>query len=130
MIGGRRLVEFGSGASTKTRLLLDAAPQTGGLCADRHQPSALDEAARRHPPRLSEPRRGPLVDDFTPPVSLPPAARGRPRTGFFPGSTIGNFAPARPSKFLAGAHGLLGDGAHVPGRGRHRQGRGRAGGGL
>ena len=45
---GAALVEFGSGASVKTRLLLDAAPQIGGLRADRHQ--------RRGPGRGRPPR--------------------------------------------------------------------------
>jgi dimethylhistidine N-methyltransferase len=33
----------------------------------------------------------PLVADFTQQLSLPPAASGTRRAGFFPGSTIGNF---------------------------------------
>jgi len=56
----------------------------------------------------------PLLDDFTRALSLPPAAQGRPVTGFFPGSTIGNFTPLEAEAFLAGAHRLLGPGR--PGR--------------
>jgi dimethylhistidine N-methyltransferase len=48
------------------------------------------------------------VDDFTAALALPAAAQGRPRTGFFPGSTIGNFTPDEAVDFLAGAHRLLG----------------------
>mgnify|MGYP001792655594 CR=1 FL=1 len=35
--------------------------------------------------------------------------REAPRGGFFPGSTIGNFAPAEAVSLLRRMHGLLGD---------------------
>jgi dimethylhistidine N-methyltransferase len=108
---GAALVEFGSGASTKTRILLDAMPQLAVYVPIDISRSALDEASealRRDYPGLVV---APLVDDFTRAVRLPAAGRGRPVTGFFPGSTIGNFAPAEAEDFLRGAHGLLGDGA-------------------
>ena len=72
-------------------------------------------SARDYPDLVVEP----LARDFTRALGLPPAAAaGRPRVGFFPGSTIGNFDPGR------GACGcwprrarLLGeDGALHPGR--------------
>jgi dimethylhistidine N-methyltransferase len=108
---GAALVEFGSGASTKTRLLLDAMPQLAVYVPIDISQSALDEASRRDPPRLSGPDRRPAGRRLHPAVRLPAAARGRPVTGFFPGSTIGNFAPAEAEAFLRGAHGLLGEGA-------------------
>ena len=43
---GGVLVEFGSGASTKTRILLDAAPQLAVYAPIDISPAALDEAAR------------------------------------------------------------------------------------
>ncbi len=73
--------------------------------------SALDEASealRRDYPDLTV---APLVDDFTRAVRAAGGGAGRPVTGFFPGSTIGNFAPAEAEEFLRGAHDLLGDGA-------------------
>jgi dimethylhistidine N-methyltransferase len=108
---GAALVEFGSGASTKTRILLDAMPQLAVYVPIDISESALDEASaalRRDYPALTV---APLVDDFTRAFLLPAAARGRPVTGFFPGSTIGNFAPADAETFLRGAHALLGEGA-------------------
>jgi dimethylhistidine N-methyltransferase len=108
---GAALVEFGSGASTKTRILLDAMPQLAVYAPIDISQSALDEASaslRRDYPGLTV---APLVDDFTQAVRLPAATRGRPVTGFFPGSTIGNFAPAEAEDFLRGAHDLLGEGA-------------------
>ena len=105
------LVEFGSGASSKTRILLDAAPQLGVYVPIDISPDALDaaaEAIRRDYPRLEV---APMVDDFTTALHLPDAATGRPRTGFFPGSTIGNFRPDEAVAFLKTARQLLGRGA-------------------
>ena len=108
---GAVLVEFGSGASTKTRILLDAMPQVAVYAPIDISETAVEEASkaiRRDYPGLIV---APLVDDFTRAFRLPAAARGRPVTGFFPGSTIGNFAPADAEIFLRGAHTLLGEGA-------------------
>jgi dimethylhistidine N-methyltransferase len=108
---GAALVEFGSGASTKTRILLDAAPQVAAYAPIDISASALDEAAsaiRADYPGLVV---APLRDDFTTALELPEAAHGRPVVGFFPGSTIGNFTPQEASRFLAAARRLLGEGA-------------------
>ena len=105
------LVEFGSGASTKTRILLDAAPQLGAYVPIDISPDALDQAAaviREAYPNLDV---APLVDDFTTAIHLPDAATGRLRTGFFPGSTIGNFRSEEIVSFLKSARQLLGRGA-------------------
>jgi dimethylhistidine N-methyltransferase len=105
------LVEFGSGASVKTRILLDAAPQIGVYAPIDISLAALDEAAgaiRKDYPGLTV---APLLDDFTRAITLPAAAQGRPVTGFFPGSTIGNFTPDEAEAFLVGARGLLGVGS-------------------
>jgi dimethylhistidine N-methyltransferase len=104
-------VEFGSGASVKTRILLDAAPQIAVYAPIDISHAALDEAAaviRRDYPELTV---APLLEDFTRALSLPHAAQGRPVTGFFPGSTIGNFTPDEALALLSGARTLLGSGA-------------------
>jgi dimethylhistidine N-methyltransferase len=105
------LVEFGSGASTKTRILLDAAPQVGVYVPIDISRSALDEAAeaiRRDYPDLTV---APLEDDFTTALNLPAEAQGRAHIGFFPGSTVGNFQPDDVVAFLSAARKLLGAGA-------------------
>src|ERR1700741_3808337 len=82
---GTALVEFGSGASVKTRILLDAAPQLAAYVPVDISPDALDEAAqaiRRDYPGLTV---APLAEDFTTALSLPPEVAGRPVVGFFPG---------------------------------------------
>jgi dimethylhistidine N-methyltransferase len=108
---GAALIEFGSGASVKTRLVLDAATQVAvyipmDISADALEPAA--ETIRALYPNIEV---APLVGDFTQPVDLPAAAKGRPRTGFFPGSTIGNFAPDEAVAFLRAARRLLGAGS-------------------
>jgi dimethylhistidine N-methyltransferase len=108
---GAALVEFGSGASTKTRVLLDAAPQLAAYAPIDISPAALKAAAdaiARDYPRLTV---APLVEDFTRALQLPAEIAGKPVVGFFPGSTIGNFTPAEAEAFLAGARRLLGPGA-------------------
>ena len=105
---GAALIEFGSGASLKTRILLDAAPQIAIYGPIDISPDALADAAaaiRRDYPRLQV---APLADDFTAALALPDTASGRPVIGFFPGSTIGNFTPEEAVDFLRGARGLLG----------------------
>ncbi len=108
---GAALVEFGSGASAKTRLILDVSPQI-----DLYVPIDISEAAlSRAAETISADYHGlkvmPLVEDFTRAMRLPSAIRSRPIVGFFPGSTIGNFQPAEAERFLRRVRALLGDAA-------------------
>ncbi len=100
---GGALVELGSGASVKTRLLLDAAPHLGAyvpvdISADFLHLAAAD--LRRRYPALDV---VPVVGDFTGRVRLPAAVASLPKAGFFPGSTIGNLEPAAARDLLAHA---------------------------
>ena len=108
---GAALVEFGSGASTKTRVLLDAAPQVAVYAPIDISGSALDAAARAISRDYPDLTLAPLIDDFTRAINLPVAAKGRAAVGFFPGSTIGNLPPEEAVAFLKGARRLLGDGS-------------------
>jgi dimethylhistidine N-methyltransferase len=104
-------VEFGSGASAKTRLILDASPQI-----DVYIPIDISEVALSHAAEtIRADYRGldviPVVGDFTGVLELPSAVRSRPIVGFFPGSTIGNFQSAEAERFLRRVRTLLGDGA-------------------
>jgi len=104
------LIEYGSGASAKTRLLLDAAPQLAAYAPIDISVSALEGAAasiRRDYPKLVV---EPLARDFTVGGPPPAVAAARPRVGFFPGSTIGNFDPEEGVRLLAEARALIGDG--------------------
>ncbi|HZK98612.1 MAG TPA: ergothioneine biosynthesis protein EgtB [Caulobacteraceae bacterium] len=107
---GAALIELGSGASLKTRIMLDAAPQIAAYIPIDISGSALTAAAkaiRQDYPSLAV---TPLERDFTVVRELADAAEGRPRVGFFPGSTIGNFAPDEAVELLGRLRGLLGEG--------------------
>jgi dimethylhistidine N-methyltransferase len=108
---GANLVELGSGASVKTRLLLDAAGQIETYTPVDISRAALDEAAAviaRDYPRLAV---NPVVGDFTTATDLPAARAAGPPVGFFPGSTIGNFAPGEAVGLLARIRRWLGKGS-------------------
>ena len=105
---GAALVEFGSGASEKTRLLLDATPQLGAYVPIDICPNALQRACEQLRDAYPRLEIAPQVDDFTRVMHLPGAIGQRPRVGFFPGSTLGNFTPAQAVDFLRATHHLLG----------------------
>ncbi|MEL6980517.1 MAG: L-histidine N(alpha)-methyltransferase, partial [Pseudomonadota bacterium] len=108
---GAALVEYGSGASLKTRLLLDAleaprvyAPIDVSAAFMQANAASLGEAY----PGLAV---RPIVGDFLEPLRLPPEAAAPPVIGFFPGSTIGNLDDEEIHRFLMRARRGLGDGA-------------------
>jgi len=108
---GSALVEFGSGSSRKVRILLAAAPTIAAYVPVDISSEMLSqeaEALRRDHPQLAV---LPVEADFTQPFVLPAAVASRARTGFFPGSTIGNFEPHEASAFLRNAASILGCGA-------------------
>jgi L-histidine Nalpha-methyltransferase len=105
------LVEFGAGSSRKSRILIEAAPQIAAYVpVDISAEFLAQEAAavRRDIPGIAV---LPVVADFTRDFELPPQVRARPRVGFFPGSTIGNFEPEDAAEFLRQAGRVLGAGA-------------------
>ena len=53
----------------------------------------------------------PVVVDFTAMTELPPDIAAKPRAGFFPGSTVGNFEPHEAAAFLRRAGQILGNDA-------------------
>ncbi len=108
---GSVLVELGSGASLKTRLVLDAAPQILAYTPIDISSAALSHAAEaiaHDYPRL---RVTPLARDFTLADELPIEAAGAPHIGFFPGSTIGNFSPDEAVALMGRVRRLLGSGS-------------------
>ena len=97
---GAALVEFGSGASTKVRILMDVAPHVAAYVPVDISAEYLLEIA-------SELRQAypnivvlPVAADFCEPFELPASIAGWPRAGFFPGSTIGNLEPHEAASFL------------------------------
>ena len=110
MVGpGAVLVEYGSGASVKSRIVLDALAAPARYVpidiADEHLAASAAAIARDYPGLQVVP----VHADYSRPIALPPAARdGGPVLGFFPGSTIGNFAPDAAAAFLERVRATLG----------------------
>jgi dimethylhistidine N-methyltransferase len=103
------LVEFGSGASDKTRVILDAAPQIAAYVPIDVSKDALEKAAAELSLDYPELLIAPVAEDFNGAISVPAAAQGRIKVGFFPGSTIGNLTQDEAVRFLRSARHLLGD---------------------
>jgi L-histidine Nalpha-methyltransferase len=108
---GRVLIEFGSGSSRKTSLLLSALRDVPAYVPIDIAEEALREAAAW----LSERHEGltvlPLIADFTATRALPSVAQRHMKLGYFSGSTIGNLTHAEARGFLANAARLLGPGS-------------------
>jgi dimethylhistidine N-methyltransferase len=105
------LVEFGTGSTRKARILLNAAPQISAYVPvdiSAEFLAAETAALRRDVANIAI---LPVAADFTRDFDLPPQIRARPRVGFFPGSTIGNFEPEDAAEFLRQAGRILGHGA-------------------
>lgn len=102
------LVELGSGASEKTRIVLDAAPDLAAYVPIDISPTALEDAAARLRQAYPALRVMPLVGDFEHMGVLPAEAGQGRRVGFFPGSTIGNLTPEAAETLLRDARDMLG----------------------
>jgi dimethylhistidine N-methyltransferase len=107
---GRVLVEYGSGSSRKTRLLLDrlAGPLTYVPVDISHE--HLLASARRLAADYSHIQVVPVCADFTQPFRLPASVGKDRRAVYFSGSTIGNFGPAEAVALLRQIAALVGCG--------------------
>jgi L-histidine Nalpha-methyltransferase len=97
---GEVLVEFGSGSSRKTELLLAALPDLAAYVPIDVSESALDEARARLAGRFPDLDIRPILGDFSGPIRLPADLRLRRKIGFFPGSTIGNLSRSEARALL------------------------------
>ena len=109
ILDGAVLVEFGSGASDKARVILDAAPKIAVYVPIDISEDALEKAAVAVSGDYPGVQVVPVAEDFTSAIRLPAAAQGRVKIGFFPGSTIGNLTQAEALRFLRSVRHLLGD---------------------
>ena len=105
---GGVIVEFGSGSSRKTEILLAEAGALAAYVAIDVSSSALADAQARLRRRFPHVPMMPIVGDFTRPIALPGELAERPKLGFFPGSTIGNFLPDDARMLLANMGASLG----------------------
>lgn len=99
---GCELIEYGSGESLKTRLLIRALRPAAYLPVDISE-AALRGATRRLSREFPWLRILPVNGDFSRPIDLP-ASRAR-RIVYFPGSTIGNLVPEEAHAFLSMTRG-------------------------
>ena len=101
-IGGEvMLVEYGSGSSVKTRILLDALVDPVAYVpvdiSRDHMQRTADRLAFAYP----EMEVLPVCADFTQPFELPKSERvPKHNAVYFPGSTIGNFLPSAAATIL------------------------------
>jgi dimethylhistidine N-methyltransferase len=106
---GSVLIEFGSGSSLKTELLLAEMRDLYAYIPIDISDAALRGAQARIEERFPDLRVLPLRGDFAQPIPMPPDVVGRPRLGFFPGSTIGNLESPIAIKLLANMAQMLGE---------------------
>jgi L-histidine N-alpha-methyltransferase len=105
------VVEFGSGSSIKTRILLKAMPRATyvpiDICGE-----FLEEACESLQAQFPHLRIVPVEANFLEPVNLPlqrgSAGAGETVLGFFPGSTIGNMTAAASVDLLRSMRDTLG----------------------
>jgi dimethylhistidine N-methyltransferase len=106
------IVEFGAGSLRKVRLLLDAMDRPARYLPIDISGDCLTRSAaalQRDYPGLDV---QPVVADYTQRLLLPAVlSEAGQRVGFFPGSTIGNFAPHEALHFLQVAGQALRGGA-------------------
>lgn len=111
-----RLVELGSGSSTKTRVLLDRLDLAAYVPIDISV-DALEASVEQLRAAYPDLEILPLAADYTQPVELPAPSRPFTRTVvYFPGSTIGNFHPSAAIEFLKRIRSAIeGRGGREPG---------------
>lgn len=103
------LIEYGSGASTKIRLLLDALKPKAYVPMDISKDFLYESAIelRKHFPWLEIHA---TCLDYSQPAQLPKALPvNAKKVAFFPGSSLGNFSPDEALSFLKGVRKTVGD---------------------
>jgi len=109
-IGPRvRLVEYGSGSSVKTRILLDHLDDLASYVpvdiSKEHLIESANELAAEYPSIPIQPVCADYTTDFDLPAPPLPPAR---TVGYYPGSTIGNFRRQEARIFLGHVADLVG----------------------
>ena len=109
---GRAVIEFGSGSSLKTPLLLGCIEPAAYVPLDISGDflrAAADDLAAKFPGLPVYP----VEADFMREVALPPPVRELPKLGFFPGSTIGNMVARTAVDLLRSMRATLGEGSQL-----------------
>ncbi|MEM7582710.1 MAG: L-histidine N(alpha)-methyltransferase [Acidobacteriota bacterium] len=108
---GCLLVEYGSGSSRKTGLLLAALTEPVAYVPIDIAGEALEAAAAQIAARFPAIEVLPVHADYSMGYEIPSTFHAAERrVGYFPGSTIGNFTPQEAGVFLAGVAEVCGPG--------------------
>jgi dimethylhistidine N-methyltransferase len=114
VMGARTLlVEYGSGSSLKTRVLLDHLNRAAGYVPIDISRNYLMHAARALAASYPQIPIRPVCADYTRPFWLPSFDDESPArvVAYFPGSTIGNFEPEQALAFLKSVRTTCGRGS-------------------
>lgn len=101
---GAALVELGSGASIKTRVLLNRLTQLGAYVPLDISAVFLAQTTTNLRTAYPDLEITPVVADFLRTVTLPRHLADTPKTAYFPGSTLGNLTPTAAVDLLARIH--------------------------
>jgi dimethylhistidine N-methyltransferase len=104
------LIEFGSGAGVKVRLLLDALEDPVAYVPLDISGEQLERVAASLRDEYPTVDIHPVRADYTMPFDLPAFPADTRDVAFFPGSTIGNFEPTAAAAFLRGVRKTVGVG--------------------
>lgn len=102
------MIEYGSGAGIKTRLLLDALRPVSYTAVEISK-NQLDGVTRRLQQAYPHVAMYPVCADYTSSFNLPALPPHERKLAFFPGSTLGNFHPDQAIAFLRRVRSLVGD---------------------
>ncbi|WP_166830980.1 L-histidine N(alpha)-methyltransferase [Thalassoroseus pseudoceratinae] len=106
---GSMLIEYGSGSSLKTRMLLDALQPNVHYVPVDISGDYLYAIADRLRDRYPAIEIDPVCTDFTQPFKLPENSDAH-HVVYFPGSTIGNFSPTEAVDLLSNIADQVGSG--------------------
>ncbi len=105
------LIEYGSGSSIKTRILLDRLPHIAGYVPMDISRDHLCRTAAHLAETYPHLDILPLCADYTAAFTLPASRQPvQSRAVYFPGSTIGNFHPEEAQTFLCSIAEVCGSG--------------------
>ena len=103
------LIEYGSGALEKIKILLDFLNEPVGLIPVDISEDQLFESAKNLENLYPNLEILPVAADFTKPIPIPEFSHPpKKHVAFFPGSTIGNFEPDLAIQFLEGVTKTIG----------------------
>ncbi len=106
------LVEYGSGSSVKTRILLDHLPAAAGYVPIDISRDHLLRSAATLTSLYPGLKVMPVCADYSTEFELPNMGDARILV-YFPGSTIGNFEPEQAQDFLSRIAGVVGPGGRL-----------------